>query len=308
MTPSKDRTTLGILAMVAFSVIAPFMDAAAKATPSEIPVVEILFARFGIQVLLLIPLALWIGSAHRPTRFEALMHFARGMALLVATGFFFAAVRHMPIANAIAIFFVEPFILTLLGGLLLGEDVGMRRITACLVGFLGALLVIQPSFANLGVVALYPLGTAFCFAFYMILTRKMAGSIHPVTMQGYTALAATSVLLPLLILFDGSGIAALDPVLPQGMAVWTLLAVGVISTISHLFISIALRFAPAATIAPLQYLEIVAATAVGYMVFDDFPNALTWVGIAIIVSSGLFVFARERQLEHVRNKRPTPAP
>jgi drug/metabolite transporter (DMT)-like permease len=126
-------------------------------------------------------------------------------------------------------------------------------------------------------------------------------------LQSYTAGAACLIILPLLAVYEGSGSALLDPAMPHGLAVWTLLGVGVVSTISHLFISFALRLAPAATIAPLQYLEIVAATALGYWVFNDFPDAMTWAGIAIIVSSGLYVFMRERAQQQ-RTTPPTIAP
>ena len=143
----QDRTTLGIAFMVAFALVAPIMDAFAKATPYYIPVMEILGFRFGIQVLLLLPVALVLGISHRPRAPEIGLHLVRGFLIMAATGLFFAAVREMPLANAIAIFFVEPFILTLLGALFLGEAVGLRRIMACTVGFGGALLVIQPSFS-----------------------------------------------------------------------------------------------------------------------------------------------------------------
>lgn len=300
----KDRTILGILCMIGFSLIAPIMDACAKATPEYIPVMQILAFRFGIQLIGLMPLALAFGMMPRPGLRECGLHLVRAGLIVVATGLFFTAVRYMPIANAISIFFVEPFILTLLGGLILGEEVGPRRIIACMVGFAGALLVIQPSFEDLGVVALFPLGTALCFAFYMVMTRTMAKRFHPITLQSYTALAACVIILPLLAAFDGTGNALLDPAMPHGIAIWTLLGVGVISTISHMFISFALRLAPAATIAPLQYLEIVAATALGFWVFGDFPDMLTWAGIIIIVASGLYVFMRERALQ----RRPLPAP
>lgn len=291
---TTDRTTLGILCMIAFSLIAPVMDAFAKATPAYIPVMQILAFRFSIQFLALAPVGVILRQVHRPSARECGLHLMRAALIVAATGLFFTAVRCMPIANAIAIFFVEPFILTLLGGFLLGEEVGPRRIIACIVGFIGAVFVIQPSFEDLGVVALFPLGTAFCFAFYLIMTRRMAVRMHPVTLQSYTALAACVIILPLLAVFDGTGHALLDPAMPRGNAIWLLLGVGVVSTISHVFISYALRLAPAATIAPLQYLEIVAATALGFWVFNDFPDALTWVGITIIVASGLYVFMRER--------------
>ncbi|WP_298677876.1 DMT family transporter [uncultured Lentibacter sp.] len=295
----QDRTTLGIAFMVAFALIAPVMDAFAKATPAYIPVMEILGFRFGIQGLLLLPVALFLGIAHWPTRGELGLHLMRGFLILAATGLFFAAVREMPLANAIAIFFVEPFILTLLGGVFLGEAVGARRILACAVGFGGALLVIQPSFSELGLVALFPLGTALCFALYMVMTRSMAHKMHPITLQAYTALAACLLILPLLFAFDGTGHPALDPAMPQGVAILMLLGVGIVSTVSHLFISLALKFAPATTIAPLQYLEIVAATALGYFFFADMPDRLTFLGITIIVGAGLYVFARERRAEQL---------
>ena len=283
------------------------MDAFAKATPDYIPVMQILAFRFGIQLILLTPLVLGMRLIHVPNLRECALHLVRAFLIVAATGLFFTAVRYMPIANAIAIFFVEPFILTLLGGLILREEVGPRRIIACIVGFAGAILVIQPSFKELGFVAFFPLGTALCFAFYMIMTRQMARHVHPFTLQNYTAFAACLIILPLLAVFEGSGSEFLDPAFPHGLAVWTLLGVGLVSTISHLFISFALRFAPAATVAPLQYLEIVSATALGYIFFDDFPDLLTWFGIIIIVGSGLYVFIRERALEK-RVMRPTPAP
>jgi len=304
---TKDRTLLGILCMIGFALIAPGMDAFAKATPDYIPVMQILAFRFGIQLLLLLPLVLSMGLFYRPDVRESALHLMRALMIVAATGLFFTALRYMPIANAIAIFFVEPFILTLLGGLILREEVGPRRIIACICGFAGAVLVIRPSFQELGVVALFPLGTALCFAIYMIMTRQMAKRLHPFVLQSHTALAACVIILPLLVAFEGSGSELLDPAMPYGLAIWTLLGVGVISTISHLFISFALRFAPAATVAPLQYLEIVSATALGFWVFGDFPDGLTWIGVAIIVASGLYVFMRERALER-RASLPTPAP
>ncbi|RBI87011.1 EamA/RhaT family transporter [Rhodosalinus halophilus] len=302
--PLRDGTVAGILCMVGFAFTAPVMDAFAKATPAEVPVMQILGARFGVQVAVLVPLALALGMGRWPGPRDWLRHLLRGVLLLTATGCFFTALRFMPIANALSIFFVAPFILTILGGLMLKEEVGPRRIAACAVGFLGALLVIQPSFADLGAVALLPLGTALCFAFYMVLTRRMAQRTHPIALQAWTATAASAVVLPALWLLDGSGIAALDPVRPTGLALWTLAGVGVMATVSHLFISFALRLAPAATIAPLQYLEIVAAVALGYWVFGDFPDALTWAGIAVIVGAGLYVFARERRVS--LRRRPLP--
>jgi drug/metabolite transporter (DMT)-like permease len=290
--------------MVAFSLIAPAMDAFAKLIGDALAVGQIVATRFGIQAALLLPLALFFGWLHRPDLREVGLHFVRGALILIATAFFFQALRFMPIADAIAIFFVEPFILTLLGGLLLREPIGPRRYIACAVGFAGALLVIQPSFSEVGLAATMPLVTAISFAFYMILTRKMATQMHPISLQAYTGLAALLLMAPILLVFDGTGVGPLDPSWPQKRELLLLAGVGLIATLSHVCIGFALSMAPASLLAPIQYLEIVGATVLGYYIFNDLPDTLTAMGIVLIVGAGLFVFVRERHLE----RRPTPAP
>lgn len=298
------RTSLGILLMVGFALIAPMMDACAKLIGDAVAVGQIAATRFLAQAVLLFPLAMAFGWMHRPGAPEAGLHLVRAALILVATGFFFAALGAMPIADAIAIFFVEPFILTLLGGLLLGEPIGPRRYIACAIGFAGALLIIQPSFRSVGPIALFPVVTALCFALYMILTRRMATRMHPITLQAYTGLAALVLAVPVLWAFDGSGVAPLDPSWPEMRELWLLAGVGLIATLSHVCISFALALAPASLLAPIQYLEIVSATVLGYVIFADLPGAPAFAGIALIVASGLYVFLRERHLE----RRPTPAP
>ncbi|GAB4296249.1 MAG: DMT family transporter [Roseovarius sp.] len=296
------RTSLGILLMVGFALVAPGMDACAKLIGDAVAVGQVATTRFLAQAVLLFPLALAFGWLHRPGGREAGLHLARAALLLVATAFFFTALRAMPMADAIAIFFVEPFILTLLGGWLLGEPLGPRRYVACATGFAGALLVIQPSFREVGPVAFLPLVTALCFAFYMVLTRSMARRMHPITLQVYTGVAALALAVPVLWAFDGSGIAPLDPVWPAARELWLLAGLGLIATVAHVLISLALALAPASTLAPFQYLEIVGATALGHVIFGDLPSPLARAGIALIVASGLYVYLRERHLE----RRPLP--
>lgn len=303
---SADRPVAGILLMIGFTLTAPVMDAFAKLAADTIGVGQIVAFRFGLQAALLLPAALVLAQLSWPDRADWGLHVVRAALILVATASFFTALGVMPIADAIAIFFVEPFILTLLGALFLGESIGWRRIAACAVGFAGALLVIRPSLAVFGPVAALPLVTALCFAFYMVLTRRIARRIPPVALQFWTALAATALILPLLWFARGTGIAPLSTVMPGGTAWIWLIGVGAVASVSHLMISFALRFAPAATIAPLQYLEIVAATALGYFIFADLPDTQTFAGIALIVASGLYVFLRERRLE--RASLPAPPP
>ena len=291
----RARTGMGIGLMVAFALFAPIMDALAKLIGDSAAVGQIAATRFVAQSILLFPLTIIFGWLHKPDLREWGLHFARAALLLIATGFFFSALRYMPMADTISIFFVGPFFVLLLGRMFLGERVNPKGYFACAVGFTGALFIIQPSFANVGTAALFPLVTAVTFATYLVLTRNMAVRMHPITMQVYTGFAALALAVPILWAFNGSGFHPLDPVWPQGDVLLLLLGLGVVATISHVMISFSLSMAPASLVAPVQYLEIVSATALGFYIFGDLPGPYTYVGVALIVGAGLYVVAGETQ-------------
>jgi drug/metabolite transporter (DMT)-like permease len=266
------------------------------------PVGQITTARFVVQGALMLPVVLWMRLPWQVNPRVLGLTFLRAIFLMLSTYSFVSGIAVMPVADALAIAFVEPFVVLILGSLLFGDEVGPRRIAASAVGFGGALLVIQPSVAAFGLVALWPLGTAFFFAFYMLVTRSMSTQIHPVTMQLHTSLAGIAITMPIMLAFDGSGFAELDPVMPQGVNWLWLFGVGFWAAVSHMCMTYALKFAPSATLAPLHYSEIVAAVALGYLIFSDFPNAMTWAGILIIVSSGLYVIHRERMSARIKRR------
>ena len=292
-----NSVTLGILFMLAFAIIGPLIDLFAKLASAEVPIGQIILSRFILQGFVLLPVAIILSLAHRPTFKEFQMHFLRATLILIGTGSFVSAIKYMPLADAMAIFFVEPFMVTLLGGFVLGETVGYRRLIACLIGFFGALFIIKPSFSLFGMVAFLPLLTAFSFTFYIFITRKMAQNMHPVTLQAYTALAAVIILLPIIIWANDTNIELLDPITPSLKAIFLLLGVGIAAIIAHLFITFALSMAPATIIAPLQYFEIVTATLFGYLFFSDFPDKWTFLGVFIIILSGVYVILREHKAQ-----------
>lgn len=291
-----DRVPLGVLFMVLFCLTAPLIDVAAKMASQHVTVTQVTLARYGFQVFLMLPLMLLAGSVWRLSPVVLRLLVLRAMVGLVSTYSFVAAVQAMPIADALAIVFVEPFILLALGFLLFGEQVGPRRIIASLIGFSGALLVIQPNFAVFGPVALWPLVTAVAFAFYILVTRRLSRELPPVAMNFHTAWIAVLIMLPVL----GAGQMLDLPLLALSRAapvVWLqLFCVALAATVAHLFISYALRFAPSATVAPLHYLEIVSAAAFGWLFFRDWPNLTSWLGITIITASGLFIIWREHRI------------
>ncbi|MFN3954886.1 MAG: DMT family transporter [Pararhodobacter sp.] len=295
-TPPTDRILPGVVLMLAFCAIAPLIDVAAKMAAQSVTVTQVTFFRLVVQTVLMLPVVLIMSQSLTLGRRQGGLLALRALMLIGSTYSFVGAVAVMPIADALAIVFVEPFILLALGFLLFGEQVGPRRILASVMGFAGALLVIQPNFAAFGMVALYPLATAFFFALYILLTRRISREVAPEAMQFHTALLGTVMMLPVLALGHGAGLPALQ-IGAAAPVVWVqLFCVGLAASVSHMAITYALRFAPSATLAPLHYLEIVTAVALGWLFFGDWPNALSWGGIAIITASGLYIIARERVL------------
>ncbi|MEQ8347016.1 MAG: DMT family transporter [Sneathiellaceae bacterium] len=280
--------------MTGFCVLAPLGDSIAKILSDTIPLVQLLVVRFGVQAALLVPLVLAAGgSLILPRRILALT-VLRTVIHIVGIGAMFAALRHLPLADAIAIAFVMPFMMLLLGKFVLGEQVGPHRLMACAVGFLGTLLVLQPNYAAVGAPALLPLGVALAFALFMLVTRQVAKEADPVALQAVSGLVATAMLLLALLLDAGAGGAALAFVAPGGFEWMLLAAVGAIGTLAHLLMTWALRLAPSATLAPMQYLEIPFATLIGWTIFRDLPGSWAAFGIVLTISAGLYVIHRER--------------
>ena len=291
--PARHPTEIAMVMMVAAMLLVPAIDAIAKFLSDALAPAQIAWARFFFQMLFLAPLAL------RRPRLVALAdtpwHLLRGALIAAATTCFFTALTVMPLADNIAIFFVEPLILSLLAGVLLKEGIGWRRIAAILVGFAGAMLIVRPSFAAFGAYALLPLVAATCFAFYLLLTRLLGARTDAVMMQVGAGLGGLATMSLLLALGAGTGWPLLAWRAPDAAAWGLLVLLGLVATVAHLLIVQAFRRASAVILAPFQYLEIMAAVFWGWLVFGDWPEPVTWYGIAIIVAAGLYVFDRERR-------------
>ncbi len=289
-----DRPLLGIVLMLGFCVTAPLGDAVAKVLGPSMPLGQLLLARFAIQALLLAPL---VFSSNRPWRMRGRvlrLTVQRTFLHIVGIGCMVTALRHLPLADAVAIAFVMPFIMLFLGHYVLGETVGIRRICASTVGFGGTLLVIQPSFAAVGAHALWPLGVAVIFAFFMLTTRQIAKETDPIGLQAVSGGIACVILTPVLIFGEWREITELQMIRPDNSVLMLLVAIGILGTAAHLLMTWSLRFAPAATLAPMQYLEIPVAALFGWLIFREFPNGLALLGIAITVGAGLYIVMRER--------------
>jgi S-adenosylmethionine uptake transporter len=281
--------------MVPAMFMLPGIDAIAKFLSDSVPAGQVSWARFAFQTLAMLPFVLHSRGLRWPRHFW--LQALRGCAIAMTTLIFFAALRFLPLADAIAIFFVEPLLLTLFSAVFLGERVGWRRMAAVLAGLLGAMIVVRPSFAIFGLTALLPLAAATSFAVYLLLTRWLSQREESAHMQFYAGVSGCIVLSLALLVGQSLHIGVLDPVTPT-LAQWGWLAVlGAIATCGHWLVVIAFKRAQAVVLAPLQYLEIISATLLGWLLFDDFPDSVAWLGIAIIIGSGLYVAHRERILE-----------
>lgn len=293
--PSGDRPFLGILLMVGFCALVPFGDSLAKILGQTIPLIELLIVRFTAQSLLVLPYVFWSGRSLAMTPRVLRLTVIRTILQVIGIGAMFTSLRFLPLADAVAIAFVMPFIMLALGRMVLKEEVGPRRLIACIVGFIGTLLVIQPSFAVVGPPALLPLVVAVSFALYMLVTRQIVRETDPIILQGVSGFMAATALIVLAMLTIGSDIPDLGLVMPNATETMLLAGVGILGTLVHLLMTWSLRFAPSATLAPIQYLEIPFATLIGWIIFRDLPNGLAALGIVITMAAGLYVVFRERK-------------
>lgn len=282
--------------MVSGTMIVPVMDAIAKILGDTLSPLQVTWGRFVFQALIMgiAIIALYGPATLKPKR--PVIHGIRGILLAIATTFFFFSLVYLPLADAIAIFFVQPMLLTLLSAIVLGEKIGWHRRLAVIAGFIGALLIIKPGSDSFTLAATLPIGAAFFFSAYLVVTRSVANIDNPMTMQFASGVGATIALSVGLIPGTLANSSAWGAQLPTTIE-WAYLAcIGLIAAVGHLLVVIAVNRAPTSVLAPFGYVEIIAATLLGWIIFSDWPDLISWLGIAIIVFSGLYVFVREQRV------------
>ena len=290
-----DRPIIGIAFILGFCLFAPMSDAAAKSIALTTPLLLLLLARYVAQWLLPLPLILSSERSLEMTPKIARIILARSVVHIAGVVVMFSAYRYLPLADALAIAFVFPFIMLVMGKFFLGEQVGVRRLGACTVGFFGTLLIIQPSFATVGSAALLPLLVAFLFALLVLLTRQIAKDYDPVCLQSASGLVSTVILFAAWAATRHLQVFDLQIIMPTTGQAQTLVLIGVFGTLAHLAMTYAVRFAPSTTLAPMQYVELPIATALGWMIFSEFPNGIAAIGILITILCGLAVIYFEHQ-------------
>ena len=255
-------------------VMLPIMDGFAKYLSADLPVLQITWARYFFTVAFTFPIMFFFFRKNLVWTDKPKLQFVRGLILLTANICFFYAISVISLAKALTLAFVAPLIVTAFSPVFLGENVGFRRWSAVIIGFIGSLVVIRPGFVEINLASIAALGTGVMYGFYLIITRKLSSSDNPLLtllLTGVVGAIIISTVMPFV---------WVKPNLNQ----WSMMAaIGIFACIGHLFLILSLKYADASKLAPFSYFEIITNIIIGYYFFSDFPDNWTFLGLFIIV-------------------------
>jgi len=281
---TSSDTLRGILLMTATAALFGCLDTTAKYLGQYMPAVEVAWLRFVTHtVLVVLLLRLWSRPFHLKTR-RPLLQIVRGTFMFGTTSLNFVALTYLDLTEAVSIMFATPLLVTALAGPFLGEKVGMRRWTAVSIGFLGVVVITRPGFGTFNVGVLFSLGAMLTNAFYILLTRKIGTTESSEGMIFYSGAVGAVGLAP---------VALPSAVMPELWLVPLIFLTGVFGGFGHYLLIRAPRIAPASTLAPFIYTQILWMTLTGYVIFDEIPGLWTVIGASIVVGSGLYILHRE---------------
>jgi drug/metabolite transporter (DMT)-like permease len=277
------RPGLGIALIVLMAVCFAAMDMSVKYLGAFLPVLLMLWSRYAFQA---VAMAVWLARS-KAAGFRAAhpkFQLIRGMLLLTTSAMSFFGVQHMPLAEFTAIVMLTPVMVTLLAAWLLHERVSAMRWALVAGGFIGALIIIRPGSGLFGWAVLFPLAGTVCYAGFQVLTSKLSALESPYTTHFYTGAVGTLLLTPLLLASSVDVAGALRSAQPEHIAL--MLGVGLLGTVGHLLLILALGLAPTATLMPFAYVQVVAAAALGWLAFRHVPDGWGWIGMGVVSVSG----------------------
>ena len=279
---------LGACAFALFTV----MDALIKWLSADYPIHQLVFSNSLFALLPVLLVSLRRGGLARLRTRRLPLHVLRGLLGAAGSLLAFYAYSQLPLADAYAIIFTTPLMITALSLPVLGEPVGWRRWSAVAVGFLGVLIMLRPGVAPIGIGALAALGGACLSALSILLVRKLGTTESTASIALYSNLTVV-LIAGLLQPFGG--------IVPSALDFGLMAAAGLIGGTALLVLIAAYRSAPAALVAPFQYSQMVWAILLGFVVWGDVPEAAKLLGAAVVAASGLFILYRETAL----GRRPT---
>jgi drug/metabolite transporter (DMT)-like permease len=294
--PLPDRSLAGIGFMLAAMFAFSLNDVMGKWLVATYGVAQILLIRSFAAALMLAPAVYRTGWREVAFPDRPWLHVFRAFCSTAEVAFFYWAVIYLPLADAVTFYLAGPIFVTLMAVIFLKEQVGWRRWTAIVIGFIGVLVAVNPTGQGMGWPALIALAGTILFAALNILTRRLAGT-NEVTLVSWQVASA---------LLFGLAVAPFRWVMPSLADFLALMLLGIVANLAHMGVNRALRYAPAAVVVPYQYTLIVWAVLLGYLFFGDWPALHVFIGSAIIVAAGLYIFLREqiRAREKARNQPP----
>lgn len=268
---------LGALLILASGLLLAINDGLSKYLTQLYPVILIVWVRYLAQTVLMVALFTPRMGRRVFVTLRPWPQLFRGMSLVAVSILFISGLRYIPLAEATAVIFLAPLMVTLASALL-GERVSRSQWIAVVFSLMGVLLIVRPGSSLFTLAILLPFGAALSLSIYQLLTRRLAGTDHPVTSNFLASLVGTTV-LSVLVLFNWR-----TPTMPDA---GLMVGLGCVTTLGHLLLTNAYRFASAATLAPFTYGQIVFAGIVGFIAFDQAPDIGAMLGIGMIIVSGL---------------------
>ncbi len=310
LTDTDRSTRLGILCAVAASMAFSVNDVAVKFLSGGYALHQVVMIRSAIAMAVLLAVMVPFNGGLRALRTRrpgALM--LRGMLVVLSNLCYFLGLAALPLADAVAIFFVAPLLITALSVPLLGERVGPRRWAAVCLGLAGVVVMVRPG-GGFVWAAVLPLVSAVLYALMHMMTRALRGTESAVTLTFYVQLMFLASCAAMGLAFGSGWLAEQsNPSLAflfrgwawPAAADWPVLAAtGLASAFGSVLVAQAYRLCEAGLVAPFEYAALPLAVAAGLLVFGQWPDATTWVGIALICGAGLYVFLREAALARPR--------
>jgi drug/metabolite transporter (DMT)-like permease len=282
--PRGHRPLLGIALILIMAACFAVLDTNAKRLGALMPVLVVLWARYAFQAVVM---TLWLLHRKRRVLMRAVhprFQIVRGLLLLIVSALGFYALQHMPVAEFTAVVMLTPVLVTVLAVVVLKEPITLLRAALVVGGLSGALIIVRPGSGLFGWAALIPALAALCYAAFQLLTRRLAGIEHPLTTHFYTGLVGTAVASAALVATS----TALWPVLSEleGRFIALLLLVGLLGTVGHLLLILAMGTAPVALLMPFTYAQIVFAMGAGWIAFRHVPDGWALIGMAVIAACG----------------------
>lgn len=272
---------IGIALMMGAMAALPFIDMFAKILGAAgLPIVLIVCARVGFGAVMTAPLAYRAVGTGMFRRDNPWFHVLRAALFNLSTFTFFWSLKYLPLADALSIFFVQPLVLTALSGWFFGERVGLRRWAAVMVGFMGVLIIVRPGLVAFNLGTVFAFGSGCALAMYLALSRRIAGEMPAIVTTFQTSALCALILI---------GILPFIWVTPTGLQWGMLIAMGVFGTLGQFLMLRSYDFAEASLLAPFAYTEIIMATLLGWLVFGDFPDGYTVLGVGVLIASALYI-------------------